>query len=173
MTAKALLAWAFILAFLFILLGCSESKKIAKAIDTLNEHPEAAAKYCGDKFPIDSFVIYTPGATRIDTFYQPVADYVAFDCPPSDTVVTYKVDVKFREKIITKTRTDTFTIVKENTAAVASENFLRAAAEKEAVHWKGKADRRGTLNYYYLIWAIAATALNFRKPIWGAIKAMI
>lgn len=119
MNHKTKLGIGFIIIIaLHFLSGCSESKQIAKAKQRLDSNPIEAAKYCAAKFPVKEQVIFTPGAIRIDTVWQAYSDYVPFDCPPSDTVVTYKVDVKFKEKIITRTVTDTITIVRENTARV-------------------------------------------------------
>lgn len=120
LTPKNWLSLLFLGLAIFVLLSCSDTRKIAKAKETLDNRPEIAAKYCADKFPIQEQVIFTTGATRVDTIYQPYNDYVAFDCPPSDTIVTYQVEVKFKEKLITKRITDTITIVQENTARVVA-----------------------------------------------------
>lgn len=147
-----------LVALVCFLASCGTEKKINKAKATLSEHPNALAEICAEKFPVKENTVYISGKTVTDTIYvdaTPMIDYV--DCPPSDTITRYKVEVKTKIREITKTRTDTVTIVKENTAKLKVETDAKEAALQDRDDWKKRADKNAKFKSWF--WLLVTSIL--------------
>ncbi len=151
----------------FILLGCSESRKITKAILTLDEHPEVAARYCGNKFPMKDTVIYRD-SVRYDTIFSltPVQiDTVLRE----DTVV---VTITKTSPAIIKTVVEYKEVIKQPTEKIEEQRSLYLACEgrystllqkyettnEERKQWKERF-------WWLLIVAAALAGYIVRKPV--------
>lgn len=168
MSNKLKLAIGFIiLAIAHFMSGCSEIKQIAKAKQKLDSNPIEAAKYCADKFPVKETTIYLPGKIQIDTMWEAISEYVPFDCPPSDTVVRYKVTVQFKEKVITKQKTDTVTVYRENTARIAALiGQLSVSQDREKKISDKLVKAKKELTYFWCFLVACFIALG----VWGYFK---
>ncbi len=151
----------------FILLGCSESRKITKAVLTLDEHPEVAARYCGNKFPMKDTVIYRD-SIRYDTLYDltPVQiDTVLRE----DTVV---VTITKTSPAIVKTVVEYKEVIKQPIEKIEEQRSLYLACEgrystllqkyettnEERKQWKERF-------WWLLIVAAALAGYIVRKPV--------
>ena len=157
-------------------LALSSCGGVKKAADTFNKHPEDAAKYCADKFPIREEVIYKEGPTIHDTVYQSITDYIPFDCPPSDTVTRYKVEVKFKERVITSVKLDTVIRVQESTSKVQSLQAQLDNANEEVLQLESKNRNARELIMWLSILCLILLVWVFRKfiiPLFGGVFTTI
>lgn len=155
-----------------MLTNCGETRRLEKAKEVLDRNELEAATYCATKFPVVPVEIYIPGKTVSDTVWQQYQDYVPFDCPPSDTVVRYKVQIQFKEKIISKVTVDTLkTKVVDSARTKMWEEMYkrevksRLVSEKDAAKWKAIAKRRADTNSYLWL-ALIFIALVLTRKLW-------
>lgn len=149
----------------FILLGCSESRKITKAILTLDEHPEVAARYCGNKFPMKDTVIYRD-SVKYDTIFSltPVQiDTVLRE----DTVVITKTSPS-----IIKTITKYKEVIKQPTEKIEEQRALYLDCEGRyrglfAKYENTDAERKQWKERFWWILIVAAALAGYivRKPV--------
>ena len=165
MSAKRLLAVLFLFWILYVLAGCSESKKIAKAKSTLDKSPIESATYCAERFPVDSLMMFTEGPTVTDTIYVMQTEYYNVSCPESKTDTVITVRMNNQVKTITKQRTDTITIIKENTARYEAERLKKVQAQEQCDKWQGKAENRRKWNIWLIVALFGCMAWITRK-IW-------
>lgn len=167
---KILLAFSFVA---LCLMGCSQSRRIAKAKQTLDNDFFSAAQYCGQKFPIRDTTMYLPGEVRFDTLYQLQDVYIPVDCPPSERDTIIKWNVKEKIRTITKNSVDTIVLVKENIARVAEAEKERDQAQQETTQrYEAIAKQRKWL-WWLTLYAIGTTVFIFRKPIFSFFKTLI
>ena len=158
---RRILAWVCVFAFL----GCSESKKITKSILTLDKHPDVAAQYCSNKFPMKDTVIYRD-SIKLDTLYETL---------PADTVYcndTVIIRTSPTIKIITKIITKYKEVIKQPTEKIEEQRALLQScegryttmvtkyetADLERKQWKER--------FWWLLIVVAALAgYIVRKPV--------
>lgn len=105
------LALAMVLTAVFT--RCSPVKK---AIETFDKHPDAAAEYCADRFPVKDSLIKGDTVTTIDTSYE-----MLFITDTVRTLDTVRITIT-KPVTVTKTRIITDTVIRENTARVTALN---------------------------------------------------
>lgn len=140
--AKLLLAYITLIGVMLWLAACNPSKKAARIFD---QHPDKAAKYCAEKFPVKDDTLYLQGGVIVDTIIEVKDSLVRVICPKSDTVTEVKQVVRFRTVTVDKLRVDTVTVIRENKANTA---YLESEVVKYkglSEKWKDKAQSRGQL----------------------------
>ena len=99
--------------------SCNPQRKINKAKSLLNEHPDEAAKYCAEKFPVKDSV-YVRDSIHFDTLYleneaEPIVSYETI----RDTV--YKtVKMPGTTYFVTKTVTKDSIVIRRDIAKETS-----------------------------------------------------
>ena len=100
-----------LLIFLLIFTSCNAVKK---AVKTFDDNPPAAALYCADRFPVRDTVIKGDTVTTTDTVTN-----MLFFSDTTRVLDTIRITITKPPVTITRTRTVTDTIVRENTARIA------------------------------------------------------
>lgn len=90
---KLLLAYILLLACMYFLSACSQSKKLQKAKATMLGNPAELAKLCSERFPAKETTVYIPGETVVDTVFTFQEVMIPVECPPSDkdTIIQWKI----------------------------------------------------------------------------------
>ena len=151
----------------FMLLGCSESRKITKAVLILDEHPEVAARYCGNKFPMKDTVIYRD-STRYDTIWQ-------INPTEIDTVLredTVVVTITKTSPAIIKTIVEYKEVIKQPTEKIEEQRSLYLGCEGRyrglfAKYENTDAERKQWKERFWWILIVAAALAGYivRKPV--------
>lgn len=126
-----------IMAMALLNSGCTTAKKATRY---MHEHPEVAAEVCAEMFPVKDTVIKGDSIVVTDTLWG--QEIVRDSVTVNDTV---RITTTLPGKTITKTVRVTDTIVRENTARVATlENQLKEAIDeglslsRDRDHYKSK-----------------------------------
>ncbi len=170
--------WAAIsLIALFFFLSCNTPQK---AMQTLDQNPKDAAKYCADKYPVKDSII-VKDSVSFDTIY--VGEDVVFDTVyenRTDTVVRV-ITKTLPAKVVTKTVTQVKEVFRENTARVTHLEISLADCNKQVGELiedaKEKAGKisalkkeRNKWRLYFFVLLFTTIAWKFRKGIFSLIK---
>lgn len=136
---------AFILLFTYILVGCSQSKKLQRAKDTMLDNPAELAKICSERFPAKETTIYIPGETVIDTVFSFQEVMIPVECPPSDSGVLIQWKVKTVRETVKETKVDT---VHKVTVDKAREFYLESRITELEQLSKKQGDKIEVLKKY-------------------------
>ena len=126
---RRILTWVCVFAFM----GSNAARKVEKAINTLNNHPDKAASYCSNRFPSKDTIIYRDSLV-LDTLYDLTPVEVDTIYKNDTTIVTITSPAKTIVKTITKIKeiTKEPTQKIENRPAIAqTENVLGNRAVRE------------------------------------------
>lgn len=167
---KLLLAYILLLAAMYFLSACSQSKKLQKAKETMLDNPAELAKLCSEQFPPKETTVYLPGEVVRDTMYEFQELYVPVECPPSDkdTIIQWKV--KNIRETVTETKVDTINKV---TVDKAREAYLESQIDQLTKEKKELQDKVGQLKKYrnWLIWLAIGVFLGLGIWFYFRIKS--
>jgi hypothetical protein len=153
--------------------SCLPNKKFAKAVQTMNDHPDQAAWYCAVKFPVKDTIIYRDSVTYdtiINTNYfsdtTTIHDTTTITSPAKTLVKTiYKVKEIVRENTAKVTALE-YALVESTKIISKKEEDLRSCQNKSE-EWRGLAKKR----FWWLLLLIAAiSGWVLRKPLMKIIK---
>lgn len=164
-TNKLLLFFGFIALLAVSLLGCSEQKKLEKAAKTFDRNHLEASAYCADRFPVEETTTFLPGKVIFDTLYIPIEVVDSFACPPSDTVVKYKIQLQTKMQKIVERKTDTLVKEIENLARVTELDIRLVEERKTTELLTGKVKAKNKFLWWLLVITIIETLWLLRKPL--------
>lgn len=160
---RRILVWVCV----FVFVGCNPSRKIEKAINTLNNHPDKAASYCSNKYPTKDTVIYRDSLV-LDTLYDLTPVQIDTIFKADTTIITVTSPAKTIVKTITKVKE----ITKEPTQKIEEQRQLYLACEsryqKLFVSWQeSEKQRKDWKERFFWLLLVLAALLGYalRKPI--------
>lgn len=159
-----------------MLFACNPERKLQKAINTLNNHPNVAAQYCGDRFPPKEITIYKDSIT-LDTIYES-GEVVADTFYKHDTTIIIRTSPN---KIVTKTITKYKEVQIENTAKIQEKEKLYTDCEKRYHELYTKleltdAERKSWRSKFWWILFVAIGAIIgylTKQPWWATLMRQL
>ena len=160
---RRILVWVCV----FIFVGCNPSRKVERAINTLNNNPDRASQYCAAKYPLKDTVIYRD-TTVYDTIWGITPVQVDTIFKKDTTIITITSPTKTIIKTVTKYKE----VVKEPTTKIEEQRQLYLACERRYqelyIKYEGEQVAKKTWRErFWWIFVVAAALLGFtiRKPI--------
>lgn len=161
---RRILLWVCV----FVFIGCSEVRKLERAIIRLDKNKVVAANYCDTRFPNKDTVIYKD-SVHFDTIWQINPTEIDTIYKNDTTVVTVTSPTT---KVVVKTITKIKEVIKEPTAKIEEQRNLYLNCETKYqslfIKWENADKERKTWKerFWWLLLVLCALAgYIVRRPI--------
>lgn len=163
---------------ILLLTSCVSSKKVHKYLD---KHPEEAAQFCAEAFPVKDTVIVRD-SIRFDTLYLETEPEIIRDSfwLKGDTIIRQVTKNCPPHQVVTKTVTKDSLIIRRDRAyeTVQANEITRLLKEMqkkngEIVELEGKLKAKTKKMWLFLFIAIGLGIWNFRKQILSLLARLI